>query len=240
VIRDTKIRDAQGHSARMAFSTRTHPNRPTREQGGPWRETRGEARAFPDRCHPHRSQRPLTDEQRDLVVRYMPMARTLASQSQGQAVDIEELEAEAYAALIQAAQTFDESHGVNFAVYARPRIVGALRDYRRFLFHANWKGEPSESPVFQRLSSTDDLHGQIIGRQPEAPVGQNFELPEAVQSAIRLLPHSQAVTCRLLYIEGKSHDEIAQTLGCSKGYVSRLHQDALLRLRRDYAEALAG
>ena len=63
----------------------------------------------------------------------------------------DELRAEAYAALVEAAQAFDPDRGVDFPVYARPRILGAIRDYRRFLFHANWKGRNAEPPVFKRL-----------------------------------------------------------------------------------------
>jgi RNA polymerase sporulation-specific sigma factor len=240
VIGEMNVGHLREKAARMAFPEKTNPNRPVPAAGGPWRETRGEARPFPEKCHPNRSHQPLTDEQRALVTRYMPMARALAAQLEGTAIGIDELEAEAYAALIQAAQTFDETRGANFAVYAQPRILGALRDYRRFLFHANWRGEPSESPVFQRLSPTDDLHGQVIGKQPEAPLGQDFESVEAVEQAIRFLPRAEAVTCRLIYLDGKSQDEVAEVLDCSKGRLSRLHQKALERLRLHYRKALAG
>jgi RNA polymerase sigma factor (sigma-70 family) len=182
----------------------------------------------------------LTEAQRELATRYMPLARTLARQAGGASVRSDELEAEAYAALVEAAQSFDAERGVNFAIYARLRIVGALRDYRRFLFHAAWRGESHEIPVFQRLGRSDDSHGWVLGKEHDAPLGAYSESLEAAESVIRLLPRSQAMACRMIYIEGKSQDEAARAIGCTKSYVSRLHAEALTRLGRDHREALAG
>ena len=176
----------------------------------------------------------MTEPQRELATQYMPMARTLAREAMGGTMSIEELEAEAYAALVDAARTFDPDRGVNFAVHARTRIVGAIRDYRRFLFHASWKGDAHESPVFQRQSTTDEICGRVLGKERHTPAVQEFDTHEAVDSVIRLLPDSHAVACRLIYIEGKSQDEAAEILGYSKGYFSRLHSDAISRLSSKY------
>jgi RNA polymerase sigma factor (sigma-70 family) len=229
-----------GKSSQGAFPEKANPNRPARATEPSWRETRGEARPYPESCSPHHSRGPMTEAQRELATQYMPMARILAREAMGAAMSLDELEAEAYAALVDAARTFDPDRGVNFAVHARPRIVGALRDYRRFLFHAAWKGDAHESPVFQRSSTTDEINGRVLGRERQTPAGQEFETYEAVDSVIRLLPESHAVACRLIYIEGKSQDEAAEVLGCSKGYFSRLHSEAITRVARKHREALAG
>jgi RNA polymerase sigma factor (sigma-70 family) len=232
--------DRRGRGAQAAFPEKTNPHRPVPTASEPCREMRGEARPFPERCHPHHSRRPLTDEQRELVTRYMPMARMLARQAGGGSVDRDEMEAEAYAAVVEAAQSFDPDHGADFAVYARPRILGALRDYRRFLFHAGRRAGSHGSPVFERLSATDVLHGRVLGREPEAPPGEGLDSLAVVESIIRLLPRSEATACRLIYVEGKSYDETSKALGCSKGHLSRIHSEAMDRLRRTYREALAG
>jgi RNA polymerase sigma factor (sigma-70 family) len=233
--------DRRGRAAQAAFPEKANPNRPDPAASEPWREIRGEARPFPERCHPHRSRRPLTDEQRELVTRYMPMARMLARRSVGGSVGHDELQAEAYAALVEAAQSFDPEHGANFAIYARPRILGALRDYRRFLFHAGWRGGGDESPVFERRRITDDLPGRVLGKEPDTPVGQGLDQPIAlVESILRLLSRSEAMACRLIYVEGKTYHETAEALGCSKVEVWRLHSEAMDWLRRSYQEALAG
>jgi RNA polymerase sigma factor (sigma-70 family) len=229
-----------GKSPQGAFPEKANPNRPARAMEPSCQETRGETRRYPESCNPHHSRGPMTEAQRELATQYIPMARILAREAMGASLSIDELEAEAYAALVDAARTFDPDRGVNFAVHARPRIVGALRDYRRFLFHAAWKGDAHESPVFKRLSSADEINGRVIGKDTQTPAVQEFETHEAVDSVIRLLPESHAVACRLIYIEGKSQDEAAEVLGCSKGYFSRLHGEAITRLARKYSEALAG
>jgi RNA polymerase sigma factor for flagellar operon FliA len=226
--------------AQAAFPDKTNPNRPTPAASEPQRELRGEARPFPERCHPDRSRAALTDEQRDLATRYMPIARMLARQAARKSGGFDDLEAEAYAALVEAARSFDPDRGVNFAVFARPRILGALRDYRRFLFHAGRTGDPQESPVFQRLSTTEVFKGRVLGREPDAPPGEGLDSLAVVESILRLLPRSEATACRLLYVDGMSYAETAESLGCSKGHLSRLHTEAMARLRRDYREALAG
>src|SRR5262245_18820094 len=97
--------DLRGQSARTGFPEKTNPNRPVPAAGGPWRETRGEARTFSERCDPRHSHRPLTDEQRKLVTQYMPLARTLVRRAARKLVEVarDELQAEAYAALVDAA-----------------------------------------------------------------------------------------------------------------------------------------
>lgn len=238
---ESRAGDRHGKTDRSDFPERANPNLPVQPAGGAGRETWGEAPDFPDRCDPRHAYRPLTEEQRGLVTRYLPMAQKLARQSGVKPVRTDELEAEAYGALVDAARTFDPDRGVDFAVYARPRIVGALRDYARFLFHGDVKDWRRQPPVFERLSPTEELQGRVLGmEEPHAPFGPDFEVAEAVESMIRRLKPPEATACRLLYFEGKSFGEAAEVLGCTKGYVSRLHSDALERIRRVHRGALAG
>ena len=230
----------RGHTTRMAFPDKANPNRPAASAGENRPETRGEARSFPERCEPRHSQRPLTDEQRELVTRYMPMARALARQLEGQ--------------LLRPGRA--GSRGLRGPGRGRPDIRPRPgRELRGPCPAPHLRGAPRLPPLpvprelegrTRRVAGlpaagvTDDLHGRVIGKEPDAPIGQEFEAPEAVASIIRVLPQSQADACRLLYFEGKSCTEAAEVLGCSKGYVSRLHSDALAQLRRDHREALAG
>lgn len=237
---ETRFGDRYGRAAGMDFPAKTHPNRPASAAGEACREMRGEARPFSPRCDPYDPRRPLTEEQRKLARRFIPLARKLAFEMKDTRLDLEELRAEAYAALVDAARAFDPEHGAHFSVYARPRIVGALRDYRRFALHAGQEGQPSELPVFERLRMSDDVHGTVIGKRPEPPPGQEIEALELVESVFRRLPGPQAVACRSIYLEGKSANETAADLGYSEGYLSRLHGDALTAIRREYRAALAG
>jgi RNA polymerase sigma factor (sigma-70 family) len=180
----------------------------------------------------------MTDEQRALAVRYIPMARTMARQalrlgtSEG-----EELRSAAYMALVEAALTFDPSRKVNFATYARHRIRGALRDYRRLVFRPGWRGDHAHQPVFETMQVDIEDSGRVLGPEPARPVGSEIESTEAVEEWLRRLPRAHAAACRLIYLDGRSQDEAAAILGCSKSYMSRLHRDAINRLIQDYHEA---
>ncbi|MHB1558675.1 MAG: sigma-70 family RNA polymerase sigma factor [Isosphaeraceae bacterium] len=171
---------------------------------------------------------------------HMPLAGRMARDFHSGTMDREELEAEALAALVESATAFDPSRGVPFRCFARLRIQGALRTYRQFVFHASWRGAAEERPVFQRLSFTDDLHGRVLGREPEAPLGHELECREALESAIRLLPRSHSVACRMIYLEGRSREETAAALGVSRGYLSRISADAVNWLAHETRGLLAG
>ncbi|SRR5579883_2379484 len=188
---------------------------------------------YPEKCNPQHGREPLTEDQRGLATRYMPLARALARRQRPVAFDREELEAAAYMALVEAAQSFDPTRNVHFATYARHRIRGALRDSLRFRWDAGWSGAGPDAPVFQRLATGSDLRGWVIGKQPVPPTGAALETTEEVEHYLRRLPRVHAQACRFLYIDGKSQDEAAALLGCSKSYLSRLHRDAIDWLIRD-------
>lgn len=230
----------RGGATAMAFAEKTNPHRLDARSSGGCGEPRGESRPYPARCDPTDPRRPLTDAQRELATRYIPLAKALARRAGRSPAHYDDMEAEAYGALVGAARSFDPGRGVDFAVHARLRIRGALRDFRRFLFHAGWKGRPDATPVFERLTMCDAVNGQFIGIEPEPPVGQADELHEALEAVIRRLPRPQAAACRSIYIDGKSANEAAAALGYSAGHLSRLQGDAIVRLRRDFREALAG
>jgi RNA polymerase sigma factor (sigma-70 family) len=171
---------------------------------------------------------PLTDEQRGLALRYLPMAESIVARLRiSRQVGRDELQATAYLALVEAAQTFDPSRGVNFATFARRRVRGALRDCQRLLLCEGWRGDVSLRPVYQKLGQDAEYYGRVLGIEPEWPVGREIEATDAVERWLRRLPKAHAVACRLIYIEGKTQDEVATLVGCSKSYLSRIHQQAL-------------
>jgi RNA polymerase sigma factor (sigma-70 family) len=237
---EAMIGDPRGEARATGFPEKANPNRRVLAANDSWRETRGEARSFSRRCNPRHARGPLTDEQRELATRYMPLARAIALEVLNKTMRYDELEAEAFAALVEAARGFDPGQGVDFSVYARPRIVGALRDYRRFLLYRAWEVRSSKKPEFERMRTVEVRQGWIVGKEPDRPVGQQAELSEALASVLGRLPPPEATACRLLYLEGKSGAETAHALNCTEGHVSRLRGEALEHIRRVYAKALVG
>jgi RNA polymerase sigma factor (sigma-70 family) len=241
-IVDTKTIKPQRHSesSRCSFPAKTKPNRPTPSRGVWVTATRGDAWPCPERCDRYRGRVPLTDEQRALATRYLPMASALAKRMDALLPgENDELESTAYLALVEAAQTFDPSVSVNFATYARYRICGALRDLRRLIVSAGWRGDPAHYPVFQKLGNDVEKYGQVIGINPDRPVGTEIEATDAVEDWLSRLPRAHAAVCRLIYINGKAQDEAAAVLGCSKSYLSRLHHEAITWLLQDLRPARA-
>ncbi len=180
--------------------------------------------------HPARrgTKKGLNEDQRGLATRYLPMAESLARAFQArQKLERDELQSTAYLALVEAARTFDPYRKVNFATFARHRIRGALRDYMRFLLSENWRGTTAVRPSFQRLFQDAEQHGRVLGITGEKPLGTEIESIEAVERWLRHLPPMHALICRLIYLGGKSQDEVSQLLGCSRGHVSRVHTEAL-------------
>jgi RNA polymerase sigma factor (sigma-70 family) len=223
-----------------SYPAKMRPDRPTPSRGG-WATTiRGDGSPKLKRCELYRDRGPLTDEQRALATRYLPMASAIAKRMDGLLPgENDELESTAYLALVEAAQTFDPSVSVHFATYARHRIHGALRDLRRLMVSGGRRGDLAPRPVFQKLAEDVEKYGQVIGINPERPVGADIEATEFVEDWLSRLPRAQATACRLIYIDGKSQEEAAEVVGCSRSNFSRLHQNAITWLFEEFRHARA-
>jgi RNA polymerase sigma factor (sigma-70 family) len=145
----------------------------------------------------------------------------------------DELESAAFMALVEAAQTFDPSRNVDFSTFARHRIWGALCDVRREALFGKGKGGP-HARVVNRTAEAAEAHGHVLGSEPDEPVGADLELHETVESWIRSLPRTHSQAFRHIYLDGKTQEEAASLVGCSKSYMSRLHNEALSWLHQTY------
>jgi RNA polymerase sigma factor (sigma-70 family) len=171
---------------------------------------------------------PLTAEQRELAAKFVPMAKSLAKPlKMSWPNEGAEFESAALMALVEAAQSFDPSRNVKFATFARYRIWGAIRDVQRGLIVAGWKDDLENAPRVQSFFHDAEEHGRVLGTVHDAPVGQELEAVEFVESWLRKLPPRHAAACREIYIEGKTQGEAAETIGCSKSRLSYIHKEAL-------------
>jgi RNA polymerase sigma factor for flagellar operon FliA len=69
------------------------------------------------------------------------------------------------------------------------------------------------------------------GDDPEQAYG-NAQLLTVIREAIAELPHEEAELVRRHYLEGARFDHVAEELGLSKSWASRLHTRALTRLSK--------
>jgi RNA polymerase sigma factor (sigma-70 family) len=171
---------------------------------------------------------PLTPEQQEMALKYIPMARAIARPLRlSWPLEEEEFDSAAMLALCEAARSFDPSYNVKFATFARYRILGALRDVQRALVTAGWRLDLENAPSISSLTCDSEEHGSVIGSGPDPPVGEELEAVDFVESWLRRLPSKHAAACREIYVNGKTQGEAAAHLGCSKSRLSYLHKEAI-------------
>lgn len=177
------------------------------------------------------ARRPLTAAQQDLATRYIPMARRLAwPLRMAWPASRDEFESAALMALVEAAEAYDPGRNVKFSTFARMRIVGALRDVQRRVAPPGWRSDAAHAPLVGPLQRESEMHGRVLGQEPDAPVGAASEAVEAVEAWLRKLPPRHAAACRQIYLHGKTQTEAAAKLGCSQSRLCCLHREALAML----------
>ena len=165
--------------------------------------------------------------------------------------ELDDLIAFGYGGLLEARRRFDASRGVRFQTFAYHRVRGAMLDgVRKMAYlprraHERVRGqddvEPTAAPapvpldrVFARLSAELTTAGPLQGRYAERSPEEAFLAQEGVACLLRALgalPERQRAIVRGYYFDGRTLDSIARDLGVSKSWASRMHTDALRRLR---------
>lgn len=178
---------------------------------------------------------PLTEGQRELAARFLPLARALARPLKEIFLEWkDEFESAACLALVEAARSFDPQRNIQFATFARFRIRGALVDVGRALELPGWEDNPEDAPNVVSLTPFSEEHGSVLIAYSPARVGSEFEDIDAVEHLLKKLPKKHATVCRMHYIYGKTQGEIARMLACSQSEITRLHKKALELLSEPY------
>ena len=178
---------------------------------------------------------PLTEDQRELACRYLPLARKLAKPLKMMFIQWrDEFESAACLALVEAARSFDPSRNIKFATFARFRIRGALVDVGRSMELPGWDDELGEAPDVVTLTPFNEEHGSVLVAVIPPPVGTETDDIDAVEQVLRKLPERHATVCRLHYLYGKTQAEIGEALGCSQSEITRLHRKSLELLSEPY------
>lgn len=236
VDQDVSRNRQRSQASRAAFSKRANPNAES-DQGRDCRRLQAGA-DYPARCDPRRSRGPLTEQQRELATCYLPLARALARRMRDQSprAGADEYESAAFLALVEAAQSFDPARNINFATFAQFRIRGALRDFRRELISGGGRRGADSWRRVRQLGDESEAEGWLVGLRVDAPVGAEIEALDSVESWIRRLPRRHATAFRHIYLEGKTQEEAAALVGCSKSFLSRIHREAVSWLQEALGE----
>lgn len=134
-----------------------------------------------------------------------------------------ELPGTAIIALTECASSFDPARGVAFPLFAQQRIRGACLDSIRRRHYTN--GTATE---YTREASERRL--DVEQAPPEAALISE-DTKARVMEAIASLPGRYAVLIFLHYIEERTLEQIAPTLGVGASRLSQLHREALAKLK---------
>lgn len=160
----------------------------------------------------------LTPEAQELAARYMPFARKLARPLiDALPAYADDIEAEAFLGLVEAAGAFDPTRGVRFATFAALRIKGSIRDYLRRLAPLGYRRDPDAAPVVEPL---EDHGGELVETAP--PIDAAVERHDQVVTVLELLPGRHRRAVELTYLQDLRQPAVARALGCSSSTVARL------------------
>lgn len=158
-----------------------------------------------------------------LVIRHLPVARSLAFRYAGRGIEIDDLRQAARMGLVKAALRYDPNRG-EFLTYAVPMAMGEMKRCFR---------ELSRCARPERL---DDFGSELHTEMGEPDPG--FDRAEArvvVEGAIDDLSGADRQIVQLRFVEGLSQAEIGDQIGATQAQVSR----ALARILRQMREAVA-
>jgi len=110
----------------------------------------------------------LARQRDDLIVLHMPMAARIARSFTGRGLDLDDLTQVAMLELVRVAGRFDTSHGVEFAHYAYPCILGAVKRHFR---DNGWSMHITRRMQELYLQTNQAIPGltQLLGRTPTVP-----------------------------------------------------------------------
>ena len=141
--------------------------------------------------------------------------------------------------LIKAVDTYDCARTTRFASYASRCIENEILMYIRKT--ANQKTEVSlDEPINMDCDGNELLLSDILGTEEDMifrPLEEDADRA-VLRQAIRLLsPREQEIVFLRYGLEGRkelTQKEVAQEMGISQSYISRLEKRILLRLRKEF------
>jgi len=159
------------------------------------------------------------------------------------AFDWEDLEQICFLALMDAVKLFD-SERAGFLTMLKWRVMRHIRRAlgveRKLSIESNFWVDSMDAPLTFKDGSTVDPHEAI--KDPNAPDPEAetvlVTMCEDVEDAVNRLSKRQQQAVRAFYCENRTMQEIAESMGTTRGAVNSLITDARRKLRRD--EVLRG
>src|SRR5918998_521810 len=160
-----------------------------------------------------------------LVMTYLPLARTIARRYQSPRVPSEDLVQVATIGLMKAIDRYDPERGVAFSSYAVPTMVGEVQ--RHFRDHT-WGVRPPRDlqERAQRVMAINRTLGAELGRPPSAgEIAERLGISlEDVVEALQACDARDTTSLDRPRVVGEETDTLADTIGSEDGEFDRIEQ----------------
>ena len=162
----------------------------------------------------------------------------IARRFESTGINLEDLISIGTIGLIKAINTFRPEKNIKLATYASRCIENEILMYLRKI--ASHRSDVSlDEPINTDWDGDELKLGDVLGTEPDAvsrPLEDDVDLG-LLREALNQLPDKEKTIVRLRYGLGggreKTQKEVADLLGISQSYISRLEKRIILRLRRE-------
>ena len=162
----------------------------------------------------------------------------IARRFESTGINLEDLISIGTIGLIKAINTFRPEKNIKLATYASRCIENEILMYLRKI--ASHRSDVSlDEPINTDWDGNELKLGDVLGTEPDAvsrPLEDDVDLG-LLREALNQLPDKEKTIVRLRYGLGggreKTPKEVADLLGISQSYISRLEKRIILRLRRE-------
>ncbi len=162
----------------------------------------------------------------------------IARRFESTGINLEDLISIGTIGLIKAINTFRPEKNIKLATYASRCIENEILMYLRKI--ASHRSDVSlDEPINTDWDGNELKLGDVLGTEPDAvsrPLEDDVDLG-LLREALSQLPDKEKTIVRLRYGLGggreKTQKEVADLLGISQSYISRLEKRIILRLRRE-------
>ena len=178
------------------------------------------------------------DARQELIERNLRLVVYIARRFENTGINIEDLISIGTIGLIKAVETYRVEKNIKLATYASRCIENEILMYLRK--NANRKGEISfDEPLNTDWDGNELLLSDVLGTEADVvmrPIEEDADR-EALFHAISLLPprERQIITMRFGLGGGRerTQKEVADVLGISQSYISRLEKRIISRLKKE-------
>lgn len=184
-----------------------------------------------------------TDARKTLIEHNLRLVVYIARRFENTGINLEDLVSIGTIGLIKAVNTFDSSKNIKLATYASRCIENEILMFLRKT--ANRKSEISISePLNTDWDGNELLLSDVLGTDEDEimhPIEDDVDRMLLQEALTKLSDREKTIiTLRFGLKDGKekTQKEVADMLGISQSYISRLEKRIILRLRRDIMRKL--